>query len=86
MNDQIIGKEETRQMRKAWGKMLVMVLTCAGLLWLPEADNASGQTVFQAYTKPQVAPYFSLESLQGKRVDTRDYRGQVILLDFWATW
>lgn len=73
-------------MRKAWGKMLVMVLTCAGLLWLPGAENASGQTVFQAYTKPQVAPDFSLESLQGKRVDSRDLRGQVILLDFWATW
>ena len=86
MNDQIIGKEETRQMRKAWGKRLVMVLTCAGLLWLPGAENASGQTTFQAYTKPQVAPDFSLESLQGKRVDSRDLRGQVILLDFWATW
>ncbi len=73
-------------MRKAWGKMLVMGLTCAGLLWLPGAENASGQTVFQAYTKPQVAPDFSLESLQGKRVDSRDHRGQVILLDFWATW
>jgi len=73
-------------MRKAWGKMLVMGLTCAGLLWLPGAENASGQTVIQAYTKPQVAPDFSLESLQGKRVDIRDHRGQVILLDFWATW
>jgi cytochrome oxidase Cu insertion factor (SCO1/SenC/PrrC family) len=73
-------------MRKAWGKTLVMVLTCVGLLWLPGTENASGQTVIQAYTKPQVAPEFSLESLQGKRVDTRDHRGQVILLDFWTTW
>ena len=86
MIDQIIRKEEPLAMWKAWGKMLVMGLTCAGLLWLPGAENASGQTVFQAYTKPQVAPGFSLESLQGKRVDSRDLRGQVILLDFWATW
>jgi len=84
--DRIIRKEESREMRKAWGKMLVVVLTSAGLLWLPGAENASGQTTFQAYTKPQVAPDFSLESLQGKRVDSRDLRGQVILLDFWATW
>jgi cytochrome oxidase Cu insertion factor (SCO1/SenC/PrrC family) len=84
--DQIIRKEESREMRKTWGKILVMVLTCAGLLWLPGAEKASGLTVFQAYTKPQVAPVFSLESLQGKRVDSRDLRGQVILLDFWATW
>ena len=73
-------------MRKAWGKMLVMVLTCAGLLWLAGVENASGQTVFQTYTRPQVAPDFSLESLQGKRVNIGDHRGQVILLDFWATW
>ncbi len=63
-----------------------MVLTCAGLLCLPGAENASGQTVSQAYTKLQAAPDFSLESLQGKRVNIRDHRGQVILLGFWATW
>ncbi len=73
-------------MRKAWGRMLVMVLTCTGLFWLPGVENACGQTVFQAYTRPQVAPDFSLESLQGKRVNIGDHRGQVILLDFWATW
>jgi len=83
---QIIRKEEPQAMWKAWRKMLMVVLTCAGLLWLPGAENVSGQTVFQAYTKPQVVPDFSLESLQGKRVDSRDLRGQVILLDFWATW
>ena len=63
-----------------------MVLTCAGLFWLPGIENASGQTVSQTYTKPQVAPDFSLENLQGKRVNTRDHRGQVIFLGFWATW
>lgn len=32
------------------------------------------------------APEFSLENLEGKKVDIRDYRGKVILLNFWATW
>ncbi len=72
-------------MRKAWGRMLGMVLTCAGLFWLGGMENASGQTIFQTYSKPQVAPDFSLENLQGKRVDIRDSRGQVILLGFWET-
>ena len=80
-------------MTKAWGRIarVVIALTCAGIFWLPGAEfswvrNASAQGVFQAFAKPQVAPDFSLENLQGKRVDMRDHRGQVILLIFWATW
>jgi hypothetical protein len=80
-------------MMKAWGRIakVVMALTCAGIFWLTGAEvswipNASGQGVFQAFAKPQAAPDFSLDNLQGKRVDMRDHRGQVILLNFWATW
>ena len=80
-------------MRKAWGRMakVVMALTCAGIFWLPGAEfswvqKASAQGIFQAFAKPQVVPDFSLENLQGKRVDVRDHRGQIILLNFWATW
>ena len=80
-------------MTKAWGWIakVVMALTCAGIFWFPGAEvswvqNASAQGVFQAFAKPQVAPDFSLENLQGKRVDMREHRGQVILLNFWATW
>ena len=80
-------------MRNAWGRLarVVMALACAGIFWLQgaefsEVQNASAQSGFQAFSKPQVAPDFSLENLQGKRVDMRDHRGQVILLNFWATW
>jgi len=80
-------------MTKAWGRTakVAMALTCAGIFWLPGAEfagvqKACAQGVFQAFAKPQVAPDFSLEDLQGKRVDMRDHRGQVILLNFWATW
>jgi cytochrome oxidase Cu insertion factor (SCO1/SenC/PrrC family) len=66
--------------------MLVMGLTWAVLFGLPGIENASGQFVFQTYLKPQVAPPFSLEDLQGKRVDIRDHRDQAVLLNFWATW
>jgi len=80
-------------MSNAWGRIarVVMALACAGIFWLQGAEfsgvqNASAQGGFQAFAKPQVAPDFSLENLQGKRVDMRDHRGQVILLNFWATW
>ena len=67
-----------------------LALTCAFIFWslgsgLSWAQDTE-QGIFQAYTKPQVPPDFSLENVQGKKVDVRDYRGQVILLNFWSTW
>ncbi len=32
------------------------------------------------------APHFELETLDGQKVSPRDFRGRVLLLDFWATW
>jgi len=32
------------------------------------------------------APGFSLQDLDGKTLDLANYRGKVVLLDFWATW
>ncbi len=34
----------------------------------------------------QLAPELSLPGLDGQMVDLGDYRGQVVLLNFWATW
>jgi hypothetical protein len=80
-------------MRKTCGKMtkFLMALTSAGMFWVQGSElswvqDASAQGFLQAYTKPQGAPDFSLENLQGKRVDIRDHRGQVILINFWASW
>jgi len=33
-----------------------------------------------------IAPEFSMQDMQGKTVRLADYKGKVIMLEFWATW
>jgi len=69
----------------------MMALIGASIFWTQNTDftwnqSRAEQTIFHAYAKPMPAPDFSLENLQGKMVDLQELRGQVILINFWATW
>jgi thiol-disulfide isomerase/thioredoxin len=39
-----------------------------------------------AQDKPKDAPHLTLKDLRGRAVRLEDYRGKVVLLNFWATW
>jgi cytochrome c biogenesis protein CcmG, thiol:disulfide interchange protein DsbE len=44
-------------------------------------ENAGGPAV-----QGQVAPNFSFNDRSGKRLSLADFRGKVVLINFWATW
>lgn len=49
----------------------------------PTEDTVTEESDF-AVGKP--APDFKLKNLQGEEVSLADYKGKIILLNFWATW
>ena len=60
------------------------------LLMLAGAATAVAQpavrTVLQHESERKAAPQFVLKDSTGKTTSLTDYRGKVVLLDFWATW
>src|SRR5215469_15003258 len=48
------------------------------------AQNANG--VLKPASERKIAPELGLEDSVGKQANLRDYRGKIVLLDFWATW
>src|SRR5277367_1178995 len=52
---------------------------------LPEEREPVKQAVKDTAAR-KVAPEFTLKDANGKVVHLADYKGKVVLLDFWATW
>ena len=72
---------------KVRGMVFAAWLTLLGVQGLDGAmAQGGGAGIFQSYAKPLPLPDFSLEDLQGKLTHIKDFKGQVILLHFWATW
>ena len=60
------------------------------ILLLPAAAAAWAQPTVRAVLKPETerkaAPEIGLRDAKGKLATLNQYRGKVVLLDFWATW
>jgi len=68
-------------------------LLLAGLIVVSVASNALAgeEDLFRSlqiyqFDEPIEAHDFSLESTEGKIVKLSDFKGKVILLNFWTTW
>jgi peroxiredoxin len=70
-------------------RFLLIGILLAGLAWTWISADRSGLATEGLTPAPQqgfLAPDFSLETLDGQSVTLSDLRGQVVLVNFWATW
>jgi peroxiredoxin len=66
--------------------IVAMLVTVMIVFAVHLTRHNSGQTGPSANLKGQLAPDFTLQSLDGKSVRLSDFRGKAVLLNFWATW
>ena len=76
--------------RLSSGLRLLVVVAVAALLGtvacnVEEKETSSKPAVKDVATR-HIAPDFALKDSTGKVVHLSDYKGKVVMLDFWATW
>lgn len=84
------GAVERRRDRETIAVLLVFLVVALSMVVLrdvavPERTvTAEGADTAALLAKP--APEFTMETLDGEQVSLSQYRGQVVLVNFWATW
>lgn len=61
-------------------KRILLIIVLLGFSSLAQATN------LKPYTGMSKTPEFTLPDLQGKKHSLSDYKGQIVLLQFWATY
>lgn len=69
---------------KATSIIIPIVLCAAALLFLAASSKQPAPN--PSTTSGKAAPRWELAGLDGKRVQSEDFAGKVVILDFWATW
>jgi thiol-disulfide isomerase/thioredoxin len=63
-----------------------VVALLAVMVWADHKFPAAGAPGSSAPSKPVDAPTVAIKDLDGKDVTLQDYKGKVVLVNFWATW
>jgi cytochrome c biogenesis protein CcmG/thiol:disulfide interchange protein DsbE len=76
-------------MQKVTRRVLYLAIFLLGFVWMVQSRPAIGSTTAGRIPAPQVgflAPSFVLTGQDGQVVNLSDYRGQVVILNFWVSW
>ena len=68
--------------------VLSILLCVTPFLRYPYAENRNYALNLgvQEYTNPAEAIDFTLKDIENKKVSLKNYRGKIVMLNFWATW
>ncbi|MCC6544562.1 MAG: TlpA family protein disulfide reductase [Nitrospirae bacterium] len=73
--------------------ILLVLILCAWLSLTPLPDEQASAGDYSAtylgiqeFSSPLEAKEFTLKDVSNKQVNLKDFRGKVIMLNFWATW
>ena len=83
--------------KKIFGLLLIIALIAIALTNFVKSKIEEGQKIETSSTQVsaakgsglginQTAPDFTLKTLDDKEVKLSDYRGKIVILNFWATW
>ena len=67
-----------------WCGVITAVLITGACISMAQETGTRARLMPAAERKP--APDFALKDSAGKQRTLKDYRGKILLLDFWATW
>lgn len=70
--------------RKGAGRAFAIIIFAIGIA--AAADQPTIRAVLKSPNDRKSAPTFVLKDSFGKSAKLKEYRGKVVLLDFWATW
>jgi thiol-disulfide isomerase/thioredoxin len=73
-------------MKKGFFIAAGVIALLALMVWADHRFPAAGAPSASAPAKPTEAPTVSLKDLNDKDVTLQQYKGQVVLVNFWATW
>ena len=65
---------------------LFLAVFLAGTLAITYSSSPGASASIKAVGDRKVAPDLTLKDVQGSELKLSDYRGKVVLLNFWATW